>query len=328
MFLEKVKKIKMLLNILLLIIGFILLIKGADVFVGGASSAAQNFKVSKMLIGLTIIAFGTSAPELAVSISALASGNTDMVLGNVVGSCILNILLILGIAAVIKPIRIKVDTVRRELPLCMLISTLLAVLFLDVALKSGTENQFTRSDALVVLLFFSVFLYYLISLAKQSKENKEKDEKPKYKLGKSLLFVLLGLAGVVVGSEMVVRNASTIAAAIGWSERLISLTIVAFGTSLPELVTTIVAARRGEQDLAVGNVIGSNIFNICIVLGVPVAIFGTIAPGSFQMIDIIMLVASAVALFIFAFSRRKISRAEGIVMLVAFVAYYAIIIVS
>lgn len=318
----------MLLNILLLIIGFILLIKGADVFVGGASSAAQNFKVSKMLIGLTIIAFGTSAPELAVSISALASGNTDMVLGNVVGSCILNILLILGIAAVIKPIRIKVDTVRRELPLCMLISTLLAVLFLDVALKSGTENQFTRSDALVVLLFFSVFLYYLISLAKQSKENKEKDEKPKYKLGKSLLFVLLGLAGVVVGSEMVVRNASTIAAAIGWSERLISLTIVAFGTSLPELVTTIVAARRGEQDLAVGNVIGSNIFNICIVLGVPVAIFGTIAPGSFQMIDIIMLVASAVALFIFAFSRRKISRAEGIVMLVAFVAYYAIIIVS
>lgn len=328
MFLEKVKKIKMLLNILLLIIGFILLIKGADVFVGGASSAAQNFKVSKMLIGLTIIAFGTSAPELAVSISALASGNTDMVLGNVVGSCILNILLILGIAAVIKPIRIKVDTVRRELPLCMLISTLLAVLFLDVALKSGTENQFTRSDALVVLLFFSVFLYYLISLAKQSKENKEKDEKPKYKLGKSLLFVLLGLAGVVVGSEMVVRNASTIAAAIGWSERLISLTIVAFGTSLPELVTTIVAARRGEQDLAVGNVIGSNIFNICIVLGVPVAIFGTIAPGSFQIIDIIMLVASAVALFIFAFSRRKISRAEGIVMLVAFVAYYAIIIVS
>lgn len=318
----------MLLNILLLIIGFILLIKGADVFVGGASSAAQNFKVSKMLIGLTIIAFGTSAPELAVSISALASGNTDMVLGNVVGSCILNILLILGIAAVIKPIRIKVDTVRRELPLCMLISTLLAVLFLDVALKSGTENQFTRSDALVVLLFFSVFLYYLISLAKQSKENKEKDEKPKYKLGKSLLFVLLGLAGVVVGSEMVVRNASTIAAAIGWSERLISLTIVAFGTSLPELVTTIVAARRGEQDLAVGNVIGSNIFNICIVLGVPVAIFGTIAPGSFQIIDIIMLVASAVALFIFAFSRRKISRAEGIVMLVAFVAYYAIIIVS
>lgn len=328
MILGKVKKTNMLLNVLLLIIGFILLIKGADVFVSGASSTAQNFRVSKMLIGLTIIAFGTSAPELAVSISALASGSTDMVLGNVIGSCILNILLILGIAAVIKPIRIKVDTVRRELPLCMLISTLLAVLFLDVSLKSGTENQFTRSDALVVLLFFSVFLYYLISLAKQSKENKEKGEEPKYKLGKSLLFVLLGLAGVVVGSEMVVQNASTIAAAIGWSERLISLTIVAFGTSLPELVTTIVAARRGEQDLAVGNIIGSNIFNICVVLGVPVAIFGTITPASFQMIDIVMLVASAVALFIFAFSRRKISRAEGITMLVAFVAYYTIIMVS
>lgn len=318
----------MFLNILLLIIGFILLIKGADVFVGGASSTAQNFRVSKMLIGLTIIAFGTSAPELAVSISALASGSTDMVLGNVIGSCILNILLILGIAAVIKPIRIKANTVRKELPLCMLISTLLAVLFLDVALKSGSENQFSRSDAIVVLLFFSVFLYYLISLAKQSKENNEKDEKPKYKLGKSLLFVLVGLAGIVVGSEMVVRNASSIATTIGWSERLISLTIVAFGTSLPELVTTVVAARRGEQDLAVGNVIGSNIFNICVVLGIPVAIFGTITPASFQMLDIIMLVGSAVALFIFAFSRRKISRAEGIAMLVAFAVYYTIIILS
>lgn len=318
----------MFLNILLLVIGFVLLIKGADVFVGGASSTAQNFRVSKMLIGLTIIAFGTSAPELAVSISALASGSTDMVLGNVIGSCILNILLILGIAAVIKPIRIKVDTVRRELPLCMLISTLLAVLFLDVMLKSGSENQFSRSDAIVVLLFFSVFLYYLISLAKQSKENKEKDDKPKYKLGKSLVFVLIGLAGIVIGSEMVVKNASTIATAIGWSERLISLTIVAFGTSLPELVTTIVAARRGEQDLAVGNIIGSNIFNICIVLGIPVAIFGTITPESFKMLDIVMLVASAVALFIFAFSRKKISRVEGIIMLIAFAVYYGAIMIQ
>lgn len=317
----------MFLNILLLIIGFIILIKGADVFVDGASSTAQNFKVSKMLIGLTIIAFGTSAPELAVSISALASGSTDMVLGNVIGSCILNILLILGIAAVIKPIKIKANTVRKELPLCMLISTLLAVLFLDVSLMNGPENNFSRADAVVVLLFFTIFLYYLIAMAKHSKENKEKDGKPKFKLGKSLLLVLLGLAAIVLGSEMVVRNSTAIATAIGWSERLISLTIIAFGTSLPELVTTIVAARKGEQDLAVGNVIGSNIFNICIVLGVPVVIFGTITPGSFQMLDIIMLIASAVVLFIFAFTKRKISRAEGIAMLVAFVAYYTAIIV-
>lgn len=318
----------MFLNILLLIVGFVLLIKGADVFVDGASNTAQNFKVSKMLIGLTIIAFGTSAPELAVSISALASGSTDMVLGNVIGSCILNILLILGVAAVIRPIKIKANTVRKELPLCMLISTLLAVLFLDVALMSGTENVFSRSDAIVVLLFFLVFLYYLITLARHNKENKVKEEKPEMKLGKSLLFVLLGLAGIIIGSEMVVQNCTAIATAIGWSERLISLTVIAFGTSLPELVTTVVAARRGEQDLVVGNIIGSNIFNICIVLGVPVALFGSVSPESFQMIDIIMLVASAVLLFIFATTRKKITRAEGIAMLVTFVAYYGIVILS
>lgn len=311
-----------------MIVGFVLLIKGADVFVDGASNTAQNFKVSKMLIGLTIIAFGTSAPELAVSISALASGSTDMVLGNVIGSCILNILLILGVAAVIRPIKIKANTVRKELPLCMLISTLLAVLFLDVALMSGTENVFSRSDAIVVLLFFLVFLYYLITLARHNKENKVKEEKPEMKLGKSLLFVLLGLAGIIIGGEMVVQNCTAIATAIGWSERLISLTVIAFGTSLPELVTTVVAARRGEQDLVVGNIIGSNIFNICIVLGVPVALFGSVSPESFQMIDIIMLVASAVLLFIFATTRKKITRAEGIAMLVTFVAYYGIVILS
>lgn len=312
-------------NILLLVVGFVLLIKGADVFVDGASSSAQNFKVSKMLIGLTIVAFGTSAPELAVSLSALASGSTDMVLGNVIGSCILNILLILGIAALIRPIRIKTNTVRKELPLCMLISTLLAVLFLDIQLAGGTQNQITREDAIVVLLFFCVFLYYLITLARQKKEKKEKEEKPKYKLGKSLLFVGLGLVGIVIGSQLVVGSASTIATAIGISERVIALTVIAFGTSLPELVTTVVAARKGEQDLAVGNVIGSNIFNICIVLGIPVAIFGTVTPGSFQMIDIVMLVASSVALFAFAATTRKINRAEGAIMLVAFAAYYGVI---
>lgn len=317
----------MFLNILLLIVGFILLIKGADVFVDGASSTAQNFKVSKMLIGLTIIAFGTSAPELAVSISALASGSTDMVLGNVIGSCILNILLILGLAAVIRPIKIKANTVRKELPMCLMVSTLLAVLFLDVMLMNGPENQFSRSDAIVVLLFFCVFVYYLVALAKHSKETNQKDEKAKYKLGKSLLLVLLGLAGIIIGSEMVVRNCTEIATAIGWSERLISLTVIAFGTSLPELVTTVVAARKGEQDLAVGNVIGSNIFNICIVLGIPVAIFGSVTPASFQILDIVMLVVSAAVLFFFALTRRKISRGEGVAMLVAFVAYYSAIII-
>ncbi len=317
----------MILSIVLLIAGFILLIKGADVFVDGASSTASNFKISKMLIGLTIVAFGTSAPEFAVSMSALASGSTDMVLGNVMGSCILNILLILGIAALIRPIKIKSNTVKKELPLCMLISTLLAVLFLDISLGNGEVNQITRADAIVILLFFTVFLYYLITLAKHKRETTE-TEKPKYKLGKSLLLVGLGLVGIIVGSELVVNSASSIASAIGMSERVISLTVIAFGTSLPELVTTIVAARKNEQDLVVGNIIGSNIFNICVVLGIPVAIFGTITPASFQMLDVIMLVASAALLFVFSVSTKRINRVEGAMMLALFATYYTIILIA
>ena len=298
-------------NILLLLLGFVLLIKGADVFVDGASSTASNFKVPKILIGLTIVAFGTSAPEFAVSISALASGNSDMVLGNVIGSCVLNILLILGIAALIRPIKIKDNTVKKELPMCLLISLLLAVLFVDTYLVGGDINQITRADALVILLFFAVFLYYLITLARQKRESKaEKDEKPEHALWKSLVFVGVGLAGIIFGSDLVVNNASAIATTIGMSE----------------LVTTVVASRKGEQDLVVGNIIGSNIFNICIVLGVPVAIFGTITPVGFQMLDIIALIASAAMLFIFALTKRKITRAEGGVMLAAFVAYYATIV--
>ncbi len=222
----------MIINILLLILGFVLLIKGADIFVDGASSTASNFKVSKMLIGLTIVAFGTSAPEFAVSMQALASGSTDMVLGNVIGSCVLNILLILGIAAIIKPINIKNDTVKKELPIALLISSLLAVLLLDIKLDNKLVNQITRTDAIVILLFFSVFLYYLINLAKKKKEE-DKDETPKYKLFKSIIFVILGLGGIIIGSNLVVDNASDIASAIGVSERVISLTIIAFGSSLP-----------------------------------------------------------------------------------------------
>lgn len=317
----------MILNVILLIVGFVFLIKGADIFVDGASSTAENFKISKMLIGLTIVAFGTSAPEFAVSMSALASGSTDMVLGNVMGSCILNMLLILGIAALIRPIKIKDNTVKKELPLCMLISTLLAVLFLDISLGGGEINQITRADAIVILLFFMVFLYYLFSLARH-KRDKNVKVKPKYKLGKSLIFVAIGLVGIVVGSELVVDSASYLAEAIGMSERTISLTVIAFGTSLPELVTTVVAARKNEQDLAVGNIIGSNIFNICVVLGIPVAIFGTITPSSFQMIDVVMLVASAALLFIFSVLTKRINRIEGAMMLALFATYYTVILVA
>ena len=314
----------MILNILLLVVGFVILIKGANFFVDGASSTAQNFKVSKMLIGLTIIAFGTSAPEFAISMQSLAKGSTDMLLGNVIGSNIMNILLILGVAAVINPIKIKDNTIKKELPFCMLISTLLVVLFLDIKLTGGAVNQITRSDAIIILLFFGIFIYYLINLSKQKKEKKE-EEKPKFKLGKSLLFIAIGLAAIILGSNMVVNNASSIALKLGWSERLIALTIIAFGTSLPELVTTIVSSRKGEQELLIGNIVGSNIFNTCVVLGIPVALYGTITPLSFNYIDLVVLVGSSFLLFIIAATQRKISRFEGILMLVSFFIYYTLV---
>ncbi len=311
----------MIINILLLILGFILLIKGADFFVDGAASTASGFKVSKMLIGLTIVAFGTSAPEFAISMSALANKSTDMVLGNVIGSNILNILLILGVAALIHPINIRDNTIKKELPLTLLISTLLVVLMLDNKLGNGNSNSITRSDAIVILLFFSIFLYYLISLAKGKKKNTE-EEKPKYNLFVSLILVLIGIAGIVIGSNLVVNSASKIAQIIGISERVIALTIVAFGTSLPELVTTIVSSAKNEQDLLLGNIIGSNIFNICVVLGIPVAIFGSITPSSFLNIDLVMLILSALLLLFFANSKKTITRLEGFLMILVFAAYY------
>lgn len=313
-------------QIFLLIIGFILLIKGADLFVDGASSTATNFRVPKTLIGLTIIAFGTSAPELAVSIKALASGSTDMVLGNVIGSNILNILLILGLAALIHPLSIKSDTIKKEIPICILISTLLVTLFLDVELKSGSADLITRSDGITILLFFAVFLYYLISMAtKGRKKEKNKKEKPKWKLGKSLLFTLIGLLGIIFGSNFVVDSASEIATLVGVSERVIALTVIALGTSLPELVTTVVAARKGETGLVLGNILGSNIFNICVVLGIPVAIFGTVTPESFAALDLVALVGSALLLFVFSLTKHKISRLESGLMFAAFLVYYTLV---
>lgn len=316
----------MIMSLVALVFGFFLLIKGADIMVDGAASAAQRFKIPKILIGLTIVAFGTSAPELAVSIQALMNNNNDMVVGNVFGSCILNILLILGIAAIMLPIKIKNNTVKKELPITLLISTLLAVLMLDIKINNSTVNQITRSDAIVILLFFSVFLYYLInSLKQKNNEEKQDIDKPKYGLLKSIIFIAFGLAGVIIGSDLVVKNAAFIAATIGISERVISLTIIALGTSLPELVTTMVSANKGEQDILVGNIIGSNIFNICVVLGIPVAIFGTITPKSFTTIDIVTLVGSSLILFIFAYTKRTITRFEGFLMFVSFLVYYILV---
>ena len=319
---------ELILQFILLAVGFVFLIKGADWLVEGASSVASNFKVSKLLIGLTIVAFGTGAPELAVSFSSLINGSTDILIGNVIGSNIINVLLLIGIAAVIHPIKVKKATVSKELPLLLLISTALIVLILDTNLAKAMTNTFSRADAIICLLFFGIFLYYLITLARKNKKEAKKVEKPKYKLGKSFLFVILGLVGVVAGSQLVVNSASAIALAVGISERIISLTIVALGTSLPELVTTVNAARKGESDLLVGNIVGSNIFNICIVLALPVAIVGGITPNSFEVVDLFMFVFSSLLVCVLARRDHKITRRSGVLMLLTFLLYYGFIIYS
>jgi len=319
------------LQVILLIVGFVILIKGADFLIDGASSTASHFKVSKLLIGLTIVAFGTGAPELAVSISSMLNGTSDMLLGNVIGSNIVNILLLLGIGATIRPIRIKKDTITKELPLLLLISVVLVVLFFD-SMNGLSVNTIDRTDGIICLCCFAIFLFYIIAMARKNRTGKKEVEKPKFKLSISLLLVLLGLAGVVGGAELVVNSATTIATAFGVPERVIALTVVAFGTSLPELITTIKAARRGENELMVGNIVGSNIFNVCIVLGLPAAIFGTITPDNSDMfglvIDLIMVLVSTVLLWAFAKSGKKISRAEGLALLAVFLAYYGFLITN
>ena len=258
--------------IVLLVVGFVILIKGADVFVDGASSVAGNFRVSKMLIGLTIVAFGTSAPEFAVSVKSLMAGSGDMVLGNVIGSNILNILLILGLSSMFHSLKVKDNTVKKELPITLLMTTIFTVLLSDKLFDRGFNNTFTRSDGIVIILFFLVFVYYLIKMARNKIDNKQ-DEKY-MSMKKAVLFTILGIAGIIIGSNLVVENASAIARTMGISESMVALTIIALGTSLPELVTSVTATRKGEYDIAIGNVVGSNIFEGSIFLLMFVAYYG------------------------------------------------------
>ncbi len=316
----------MLLQVLLLIFGFVVLIKGADIFVDGASGVAENFKLSKMLIGLTIVAFGTSAPEFAVSVKSLLSGSGDIVLGNVIGSNILNILLILGCSALFHSLNVKNNTVKKELPITMLFTLVFAVLLSDSVFDKGIVNAFTRGDGIVLLLFFCVFIYYLVAIARNKVEKEETTEM--MKLPKAIAFTIVGIISIILGSNFVVDSASKIAEILGVSERIIALTIVALGTSLPELVTSVTATRKGEYDIAIGNVVGSNIFNIGMVIGLPVAIFGGIGSITFSYIDLIVMIASAVLLFMFSFRDYKISKKEGIVFLIVFVAYYSYVLLS
>ena len=310
----------MILNIILLVLGFVILIKGADLFVDGASGIAGNFKVSKILIGLTIVAFGTSAPELAVSIKSIFSGNGDIVLGNVIGSNILNILLIIGLSAIFHTLTVKNNTVKKELPITMLITTLFAVLLSDQVFDKTLTNSFTRNDGIIILLFFSIFVYYLISISRKKIDTTQ--EEKVLPLSKSIIYTIIGLIGIILGSNFVVDSASFIAKAIGVTERLVSLTVIALGTSLPELVTSVTATRKGEYDIAIGNVVGSNIFNIGMVIGIPTTLFGGVGVVNFSYIDLFVMITASVLLFAFSYNDYKISKWEGITLLILFIAYY------
>ncbi len=314
----------MILDIFLLILGFVILIKGADFFVDGASGIAGNFKVPKMLIGLTIVAFGTSAPEFAVSIKSLLVGSGDIVLGNVIGSNILNILLILGVSALIHSLNVKDSTVKKELPIMLMITLAFTALLSDNVFSKELTNSFPRGDGVVLILFFGVFMYYLISMSRKKVQEDNSDEYPTMK--KSVLLTILGLAGIIFGSNFVVESATSLAQLIGISERMISLTIIALGTSLPELVTSATATRKGEYDIAIGNVVGSNIFNMGMVIGVPVSILGGITNINFSYIDVLVMILAAVLLFAFSFKDHKLSKREGLLFLTIFVVYYSYVI--
>lgn len=357
----------LLINLALLLVGFVFLIKGADIFVDGASDTARKFRVPKMLIGLTIVSFGTSAPELAVSIQSILSGKGDILLGNVIGSNILNILLILGLSALVGTLHVNTATVKKEIPALILITIAFTVVLSDKIFGLG-ENLFTRQDGIILLLFFCVFIYYLFGMAnrktgtenevtekksvkketsktekvaeaktekvaevkteKDAEAKKEADEEGEVNLVKAVLMVVFGLVGIVFGSDLVVKGASEIAATFGVSQRIISLTIVALGTSLPELVTSVIATRKGEYDIAIGNIVGSDIFNIGIVAGLPVALLGGVGGSAFSVVDIAALVISPIVLYFFARRGHRIGFKKGIAFLLMFVVYYGYVIMG
>ena len=349
----------LLINLALLLVGFVFLIKGADIFVDGASDTARKFRVPKMLIGLTIVSFGTSAPELAVSIQSILSGKGDILLGNVIGSNILNILLILGLSALVGTLHVNTATVKKEIPVLILITIAFTVVLSDKIFGLG-ENLFTRQDGIILLLFFCVFIYYLFGMAnrktgaenevtekksvkketskiekvaeakteKDAEAKKEADEEGEVNLVKAVLMVVFGLVGIVFGSDLVVKGASEIAATFGVSQRIISLTIVALGTSLPELVTSVIATRKGEYDIAIGNIVGSDIFNIGIVAGLPVALLGGVGGSAFSVVDIAALVISPIVLYFFARRGHRIGFKKGIAFLLLFVVYYGYVIMG
>ena len=314
----------------LLIIGFAMLIKGAEYFVDGASGIARVLKVSPMLIGLTICAFGTSSPELVVGISSALKGENALALGNVIGANIFTVTLVVGISALISPLKVEKETVKKEIPFAVLATIILLVMTLDVFLKSDVFNILSVSDGIILLLLFVIFINYLLEMAKLSREKiADSDEtlQPGKPLSSNVLYTVGGLVILIIGGEIVVRNAVEIAEVFGMSPSLIGLTVVSIGTALPELITSIVAALKKQSDIAVGNVIGSNIFNILMILGIS-SIISPIEVTSVMYIYIGMLVFVSVLLWLLSSTNHKISKKEGLCLLVMYVVYFAYTIIS
>lgn len=303
----------------LLLLGFALLIKGADFLVDGCVSVAKMLRVPSLIIGLTIVAFGTSCPELSVSVTASMSNQNAMAYANVVGSNIFNLLVVVGVSAIVAPFCVKPSILKIEMPISLGLAVLL-VLF-TAGVFRGASAAVGQAEGVILILLFIVFVIYMvISALKSRTEAEEEDEVKKRPWWMALIFVVGGLAAIVWGGNLVVESASKIAAAFGMSENLIGLTIVALGTSLPELVTSVVAAKKGESDLALGNAVGSNIFNILMVLGVAAAI----SPVTVELeavIDTIFLIAATAVVLVMACQKKHINRTEGFVMVLMYAAY-------
>lgn len=313
-------------TIILLVFGLTILIRFSDIFVSAASSLSLSLKVPKMLIAITIAAFGTCAPELAISFNSIKSGASDMTLANVIGSCIVNILLIVGLSAITRPIKVKERTIKKELPLLVIITTAFFILVTDSLFKKGAVNSLSRADAIMLLIWFTLFMFYIIGIVRKNKNNEY--DIPEYSIVKSIILIIFSLLAITLSSNIVVDNAVLLASQIGISQKIISMTVIVIGTSLPELTMTINAARKDEFDMAVGNIIGTNIFNICIVLGLPIAIYGGVSSSSFNVVDTSVVLLSALMFYIFGRSNKELSRREGLLMVLVFILYYTYVFIS
>jgi cation:H+ antiporter len=310
------------LPILLLLVGFAILIKGADFLVNGSSSIAKKNGISNLAIGLTVVAFGTSLPELIVSLFAAVDGKNDASFGNVIGSNTFNLLFILGISGLIYPLVVQRNTVKYEVPLSLLAAMVLFVIVNDGMLWGADKNIMSRFDSVILLVFFALFLYYIYKTMSGTTDIEEGEPIKLYSNGMATGMILLGLAALIGGGKLVVDSAIEIAQHFGLSEKFIGLTILAAGTSLPELATSAMAAYRRNTDIAIGNVVGSNIFNIFFILGVT----GLVSPMEYSIamnMDLYVLGASTVLLMVFMFTlnQRKLDRWEAAIMLVLYIAY-------